>query len=118
MKFIKHHFSFILYGVLMLLIALLDVVTGAQINVWILYAIPIGMVTWNLGQRPGLVMAATASVLLEAIGLFVGNPYTSGLYLAIACASKAIAYFGLVALLSALRKEVIERVVIPPKSRS
>ena len=117
MKFVSRYSSFILYVVVMLFIALIDVVVGIHINLWLLYGIPVGLATWNLGRAPGFVLAAIGVVLLLATAAICGHPYASLAYLAMSYFSKALAYFVLVGLVSALRKKEVERVFTPPKFR-
>lgn len=58
MKLINQLFSVIGYLVVMLLVALVDELVGTHINLWILYFIPIGLATWNLGRKTGLCFTA------------------------------------------------------------
>ncbi len=117
MKFVNRHASFIFYLLVMLIICLIDgVLMGSQINLWILYGIPVGLATWNLGRAPGLLLAAMAVVLVFLSAAIWGHPYASLEYVVIACVSKALAYFVLVGLVSALRKKEVGRVFTPPGS--
>ena len=114
MTFVSRHSSFIFYLVVMLIIAVIDVVVmGPQITLWILYCIPIGLATWNLGRARGLLLAAAGLLLLLTTALIWGHPYASLSYLAIAYVSKALAYFVLVGLVGALRKQEVDRVFKP-----
>ena len=114
MTFVNRHSSFIFYLLVMLIIALVDgVVMGTQITLWILYGIPVGLATWNLGRACGLLLAAVGVVLLMTTALIWGHPYAGLGYLAIACVSKALAFFVLVGLVGALRKQEVDRVFKP-----
>ena len=114
MKFVSQHSSFIFYLLAMLVIALVDgVVVGPQITLWILYGIPVGLATWTLGRARGMLLAAVGVLLLLMTAFIWGHPYASLGYLAIACASKALAYLVLVGLVGALRKQEVDRVFKP-----
>lgn len=102
-----------LYLVVMLFIAWIDVMVGKQINLWILYGIPIGLATWRLGMLPGLLLATVGVFLLLATSVIWGYLHDSFVLLVVSCASKAIAYYILVKLVGALRKREIERVFMP-----
>ena len=60
MKFFTRHASFFVYALTMLFIAVLDVWAGTEVNLWLLYYIPIGLATWNLGKKPGMLFAVLA----------------------------------------------------------
>lgn len=117
MKFFDRHASAMVYAVVMLCMALGDGLTDVHFSFWVLYFLPIGLATWNLGPRKGGGFAVLAVALLLATAFFWGHPYTSLLYLAWSYVSKAIAYGVLVFLVSALRKKEIERVYVPPRVR-
>lgn len=118
MKFVNRYSSFILYLLAMLFIVLLHRMAGTPINLWILYGIPIGLATWNLGRSSGCWLAVIGVVLMVTTTLIWGHLFTSPVYLAIACISKAVAYFVLVGLVGALRKQEVERVYTPVNSRN
>lgn len=115
MTFIARHSSFVFYLLLMLITEVFDVLSGKQVNLWVLYCIPMGLATWNLGIRAGLVFALLATLLLAVSAVFLGHIYGTLGYLAAAIVSKGIVYFVLVGLVGALRKKEIERVYLPPK---
>ena len=115
MKFINRHASFILYLVVMLIIALIDVIVGIQITLWVLYSIPVGLATWNLGRASGLLLAVVAVVLLFTTALFWGHQYANLGYYAVACVSKALAYLMLVMLVGLLRNQQVERMIASSK---
>lgn len=117
MNFLTRHSSFIFYTLWALVVAVLDVWAGTQVNLWVLYCLPIGLATWNLGRKPGCALAVLSGVLMVGGALVYGHPYSSLVYLAIACVSKIIIYTVLVCLLAALRKQEIERVYLPKKAR-
>ena len=115
MKFINRHTSMILYLVVMLIIALIDVVVGIQITLWVLYSIPVGLATWNLGRASGLLLAVVAVVLLFTTALFWGHQYANLGYYAAACVSEALTYLVLVVLVGLLRSQQVERMITPSK---
>ena len=117
MKFINRHTSFILYLVVMLIIELIDVAVGIQITLWVLYSIPIGLATWNLGTASGLLLAVVGGLLLLTTALFWGHVNASFGYYCVACASQAISYFVLVWLIGLLRNQQVERVIKPQNLR-
>lgn len=116
MKFVNQHCSVIGYLVVMLLIALLDGLAGIHINPWIVYFIPIGLATWNLGRKTGLCFTAIALMLLVATAVIWGHPYSSWGHFALSYFSKVLAYLVLVFLVAALRKKEVERVFVPSNS--
>jgi hypothetical protein len=99
----------------MLLIALLDGLTDMRISLWVLYFIPIGLGTWNLGRNTGFCLTAVALMLLVLDAFILGHPYSALKYLAISYFSKVLAYLVLVLLAAALRKKEVERVFVPSK---
>ena len=105
----------ILYLVVMLIIALIDVAVGIQITLWVLYGIPVGLATWNLGRASGLLLAVVAVVLLFTTALFFGHPYANFGYYAAACVSEALTYLVLVVLVGLLRNQQVERMITPSK---
>lgn len=114
MMFLTRHFSFIFYLLLMLLIEMIDVWSGKEVNLWVLYCIPICMATWNLGIRSGSVCALFSIAFLAFSAIYFGHIYSTLGYLMAAIASKSLVYFVFVGLISALRKKEIERVFLPP----
>lgn len=114
MRFVDQHASVMSYTAIMLCITLLDVLTGNQLSIWVLYFLPIGLATWNLGFKKGSALAMLAVALLLIKALFWGHPFASLTYAAWAIGSRAIAYGVLVFLVSALRKKEIVRAFIPP----
>lgn len=117
MKFMNRHSSFASYLVAMLVIALIDVAVGIEINLWFFYGIPIGLATWNLGKVPGTLLATIGVVLLFGMAVIWGHPYTSLKYFFISYLFKSITYFVLVGLIAALRKKDVERVFTPNQFR-
>ena len=99
----------------MLIIALIDIAVGIQITLWVLYGIPVGLATWNLGRASGLLLAVFAVVLLFTTALFWGHQYANLGYYVAACVSKALAYLVLVVLVGLLRNQQVERMITPSK---
>jgi hypothetical protein len=116
MKFVNRYFSVITYLVFMLLTVLVDGLAGTHINLWIVYFIPIGLATWNLGRNTGLWFTVITLMLLLATAVIWGHPYSSWGHLALSYFSKVLAYLVLVFLVAALRKKEVERVFVPSNS--
>ena len=70
----------------------IDLGAGKELNLWILYVLPIAAATVTLGYRAGLVVVAVASVLLFAAGYLLGNPFSSTLIFVIDRLSCVVAY--------------------------
>jgi hypothetical protein len=116
MKLVSRHFSAICYLLIMFLIMLIDGMTGIYVSLWILYFIPVGLATWNLGRGAGLCMAAVALILQVATAAIWGHLYSGWGYLSISCLSKFASYLVLVFLVAGLRKREVERVFARAKA--
>ena len=116
MQFAKRHFSMFCYVLLMLLTAVVDASLGIYISLWIVYLIPIGLATWNLGAKPGICLTGIALLLLSASAFIWGHPYLSVRHLGFVYASQAIVYLVLVFLVAALRRKEVERVFVPTQN--
>ena len=114
MKLFQRYASVTAYALVMLAMAVGDVLTGIYVSFWVLYFLPIGLATWNLGPKTGAMFAAGAVALLLATAFFFGHPYTSLFYLVWAYGSRAVAYAVLVRLVGALRKKDLERLYVAP----
>lgn len=99
-----------LYLVTAVVIAVLDVVVGAQISLWIFFLVPVGLATWNLGMRPGIVLAVICAGLILINGFIVGHPFSTLGYYLLAVASRILAVLVVVWLIGLLRKREVERV--------
>jgi hypothetical protein len=115
MKLVNRYFSVLTYLLAMLLIAVVDGWLGIRINLWLLYFIPIGLATWNLGLKAGLCFIAVALMMLLATAVIGGHPYSSWGHLATSYTSKVTAYLVLAFLVAALRRKEVERVFIPAR---
>ncbi len=60
---------------LILLLGLLDFVTGFEVNVSIFYLIPIALVTWYTGRELGLVMCGVSAIVWFLADILAGNTY-------------------------------------------
>jgi hypothetical protein len=89
--------------VLMAGIAVYDFWAGREISLWILYVVPIAVISWHKGARAGAAAAALAVVFLYVVGVGSGHPYSSDLYLCVATLSQAVAYIVIVFLVTAQR---------------
>lgn len=90
---------------------------GVQVSLWVLYCLPIALMTWNRGAKVGALIAAAATGLLVLTGLLWGHLTDSWWYFGISVTSKAVIYLSLVLLIGALRKEHVERIFTPPNGR-
>ena len=113
MQFVKRYFSFFCYVLLMLLSAVVDESLGIYISLWIVYLIPIGLATWNLGAKPGICLTGIALLLLSVSAFIWGHPYLSLWHLGFVYASQAIVCLVLVFLVAALRRKEVERIFVP-----
>jgi len=58
----------------------IDRATGYELGLFALYTAPVGVVAWNLGQRPGIVAAFIASVIWYMADRFAGDRYSAPFY--------------------------------------
>ena len=97
---------------LVVVIALVDYATGFEVRLAILHLIPIAMVTWTIGWRPGAMIALAASAAW-LVSFQASHPYSSALYFywegAATCASFLIFVALLARLRSALERELAAR---------
>jgi diguanylate cyclase (GGDEF)-like protein len=61
------------------LIGIVDYVTGFEWSWWVFYLAPIATVTWFRGRSPGLLVAALSAVAWVLADLTAGRPYTRGI---------------------------------------
>ena len=85
----------------------LDVLTGPRVSLQLFYLMPVGLVTWNLGRRPGLIAAGAATVvafIADAFGPGSTNdlvPYWNSV--------ARLAVFVVIALLLAALRETMDK---------
>lgn len=115
MQFVKRYFSVFCYVLLMLLTAVVDASLGIYISLWIVYLIPIGLATWNLGAKPGICLIGIGLLLLSVSAFIWDHPYLSLWHLGFVYASQVIVYLVVVFLVAALRRKEVERVFVPNK---
>ncbi len=76
---------------LMLVIAYNDAIVPAQVSLWPLYILPVGLVSWRCGFLEGGLCAASAGLLLLVSARFGGHPYTDTGFLLFATAGHVAA---------------------------
>lgn len=81
----------------------LDYSAGREVNLWLLYIVPIALGTFAIGQRCGIVLSCLAGALLFLNGYLVGNPYTSGTAFVVDRASNLLAYLLIASLIGVAR---------------
>ncbi len=89
--------------ILMVGIAVYDFWAGREISLWVLYVVPIAVVSWHKGVKSGVAVSALAVVFLSVVGALTGHPYSSDLYFYIATLSQAVAYLVIVFLVTSHR---------------
>jgi hypothetical protein len=58
----------------------IDRATGYELGLFALYTAPVGVVAWNLGQRPGIIVAFIASVIWYMADRYAGDRYSAPFY--------------------------------------
>jgi hypothetical protein len=59
-------------------IALIDHLTGYEIGFFVFYFLPVGLAAWAGGRRMGLVLAFTCAVVWLIVDMTTAHPYSSG----------------------------------------
>src|SRR6187402_381917 len=62
------------------LIGWLDYVTGDELDLFILYFVPIVWAAWKIGPRAGAVIAVEGTVLWFSANVYLGHAYTQPLF--------------------------------------
>jgi hypothetical protein len=62
------------------LIGWLDYVTGDELDLFILYFVPIVWAAWKIGPRAGIAVALEGTALWFAANVYLGHAYTQPLY--------------------------------------
>ena len=101
------------YVLAMLVFALLDARLGADISLWVLFLLPIGWATWNLGQAAGFVLVVLAGFLLLGVDEAYGSRFSAQHYLVLSVVFKVVAYGVVSRLVGLLRANQVERVHVP-----
>jgi len=57
-----------------------DRATGFELGLFAFYTAPVGVVAWNLGQRPGIIAAFIASVVWYLADRYAGDRYSNPFY--------------------------------------
>lgn len=102
----RYGLSLLLAGVCFL-IAGLDGLLGAEVCPWGLYLLPIAFAGWASGVRMSVGLSVLSIVLVVAVGLRLGHPFSSSFYFLVS-ASNRLASFLMVAYLSAQHGRVEE----------
>lgn len=100
----------IIYVLASVLVEAFGVLLGNQISFWVVLLFIVGLATWNLGVRPGALMAALTSAMIGANEFVLQSHYSSNTFALFATLSKVIVIFACVALVGALRQREVERV--------
>jgi glucose-6-phosphate-specific signal transduction histidine kinase len=58
------------------LIGWLDYITGDELDLFILYIVPIAYGAWKFGRSPGVILSVTSAALWYAANAFLGHAYT------------------------------------------
>ena len=58
----------------------IDRATGYELGLFAFYTAPVGVVAWNLGQGPGIVVAFIASVIWYTADRYAGDHYSATFY--------------------------------------
>jgi len=59
-----------------LVVALIDYLTGYEIGFFVFYFLPVGLGTWGGGRRMGLALALTCAVVWLIVDITTGTPYS------------------------------------------
>jgi hypothetical protein len=62
------------------LLGWIDRATGYELGLFALYTAPVGVVAWNLGQRPGIIVAFIASIIWYVADRYAGDRYSTPFY--------------------------------------
>ena len=81
----------------------LDYSAGRELNLWLLYIVPIALGTFAMGPRSGVVMSCLAGALLCLNGYLLRNPYSSDFAFLVDRASDVVAYLLIVSLIGVAR---------------
>ncbi len=101
------------YVLTMLVLALLDAKLGVEISLWVLFLLPIGWASWNLGQGAGFALVVLATVMLLVLDALYGSRFLAYRYLLLSVGFKAVAYCVVARLVGLLRASEVERVHLP-----
>jgi hypothetical protein len=58
----------------------IDRATGYELGLFAFYTAPVGVVAWNLGQRPGIIVAFIASIIWYVADRYAGDRYSTPFY--------------------------------------
>ena len=58
----------------------IDCATGYELGLFAFYTAPVAVVAWNLGQRPGIIVAFIASVIWYVADRYSGDRYSAPFY--------------------------------------
>jgi len=97
-----------LAGVVLLAVAGVDLATGTEINLFALYFVPVAIVSWQLGRRPGIAAAAVCAVVWLVADL-AGARREAGFGLAAVNALVEAAAFATVAWLVSGNRAALQR---------
>ena len=97
----------------MIAIAALDVLAGAQVSPWALYAVPIGLGAVVLGSRFGLGLALACGGLLLAAAWLGGHPFDSWWHFALSVSNRLACLLAIAVLAAAAARSKAELDNVP-----
>ena len=100
---LKQHRATLMLVVLMLGAYAFDYAAGRELNLWLLYVVPVLYGTFTLGLRVGVVVSLVSGALLFLNGYLLGNPFSSTAIYVIDRLSNILAYL-LITLLCAVAR--------------
>ena len=89
---------------LMLAVAALDAIAGAQVSPWALYLLPISIGTANYGAKAGIALTSLATVLLALCAVVTGHPFASWAFFALSLANRSICLLAVALLVAYVRR--------------
>ena len=89
---------------LLVFVALVDYMAGAELKISIFYLLPISLMIWFVNRRIGVIFAILSSTLEVMTDLMVGHPYSHPIIVFWNGAVQAVFFVIIVLTLSALRR--------------
>jgi hypothetical protein len=90
-----------------LLIAVLDYLTGTEFSFFVFYFIPVGIASWGLGRRAGLLTAGGCAVAWLLVDMASGHAYGWWLNRYLDTGIRLVAYVVLAASIAAVRESLV-----------
>lgn len=89
-----------------LLIGILDYLTGTEFSFFVFYFIPVGIASWGLGRRAGMLTAAGCAAMWLAVEMASGHAYAWWLNRYLDTGIRLVAYLVLAAVIAAVRESL------------